>query len=194
MAHNDIKDDLHTMLIQIAGIISASPEPDRPVFAKTAALLTEFVARHCPELSFENFPLPTGSDEVLCSYELSDEALNGPALIINAVRGGVNSVVHNHGTWAVIVGIEGYERHRIYRRVDDGLSAGRATLNLELETTVCKGRSLILEDGLFHSIHTGANSPALVLHLYGRPLDTISGRQIVDLSTRRLAHLSGPAH
>jgi hypothetical protein len=194
MAHSDIEKDLHTMLDQIACIVSGRPEASSPVFAKTAGLLTGFVARHRPELSFENFPLPPGKDEVLCSYELGDEALDGPALIINAVRGGVNSVVHDHGTWAVVVGIEGDERHRIYRRVDDGLRAGRATLSFEHETTVCDGRSLIIEDGLFHSIHTGINAPALVLHLYGRPLDMISGRQIVDLSTGRLARLSGPSH
>ena len=149
MAHSDIEDDIQIMLGQIAQLTMVPLELQSPDFSKFAALLTAFVARHQSEFSFGNFPLPAGRNEVLCSYELNDDGQNRPSLVINAIQGGVNSVVHNHGTWAVIIGIEGYERHCIYRRIDDGLRAGRARLNLECETTVGEGQSLILEEGLF---------------------------------------------
>jgi predicted metal-dependent enzyme (double-stranded beta helix superfamily) len=157
-------------------------------------LLTGFVERHRSVLTFESFPLPTGGDEALCSYELHSADATGLTLYLNAIRGGVDSVVHDHGTWAVIVAIAGQERNRIYRHLDDGSSPDRAVLELEREITVRAGQPLVLQEGQFHSIHTAAGEPALQLHLYGRPIDTINGRWIVDLQTSQLVYLesAGP--
>lgn len=191
MERDGITDDLHQTLARIAGLTAQPCPPQRAALAQAASLLAGFVQRYRPELSFENFPLPAAADEVLCSYLLYCEGDPGLTLYLNSIRGGVDSVVHDHGTWVVIVAIEGQERNRIYRRIDDGSQPDRATLELEREVTVCDGQPLVLESETFHSIHTGADQPALQLHLYGRPIDTISGRQIVDLQTGQLVHLGG---
>lgn len=181
MAISDIENDLQEMLLRVAQLTVAAYTPGNNVLTEVSLCLTAFVARHRTAFSFENFPLPTGEDNVLASYELNDSGQHGPSLLVNAIRGGVNSVVHDHGTWAVIVGIEGTEHHRIYRHT--------TTLELVHEVTVFDGQSLVLEEGFFHSIHTDADRPALQLHLYGRPLDTINGRRIVDLSTGQIVYL-----
>lgn len=162
--------------------------PDKAVLERVAELLAEFVERHSVVLSFENFPLPAGAGEALCCYELHSEAATGLTLYLNSICGGVDSAVHDHATWAVIVAVEGRERNRLYRRMDDGSSADQAVLELEREVIARKGRPLVLEEGLFHSIHTAPHEPALQLHLYGQPVDRIDGRLVYDPQTGKLAY------
>ncbi|NYT63539.1 cysteine dioxygenase [Alcaligenaceae bacterium] len=185
MEKSDIEDDLEKTLARVAQLTTAR-NPRYEVLAEIELCLVAFVARHRMVFSFENFPLPIGEGNVLASYELNDSGEHRPALLVNAIAGGVSSVVHDHGTWAVIAGIEGAEHHRIYRRLGDTpLDAHTAKFDLVREVTVSDGRSLIIEEGLFHSIHTDPDQPALQLHLYGRSLDTISGRQFLDIGTGR---------
>lgn len=187
MERTAIEDDLERTLGRIAKLATAAS--GSAVLIEVAALLTGFVERHRSELTFESFPLPTGADEALCSYELHSADATGLTLYLNAIRGGVDSVVHDHGTWAVIVAIAGEERNRIYRHFGDSSSLDRVMLELEREIIVREGQPLVLEEGQFHSIHTAAGEPALQLHLYGRPIDTINGRRIVDLQTGQLVYL-----
>lgn len=182
-----IEDDLQRTLNGIVEILA--PEPDNATLEQVAALLAEFVERRRAELNFESFPLPTQAGDALCCYELYGEGAAGLTLYLNSIRGGVDSAVHDHGTWAVIVAIEGRERNRLYRRTDDGSDADRAALELEREVVVRKGRPLVLEEGRFHSIHTEAHEPALQLHLYGQPVDKINGRQVADLRTGQRVYL-----
>nr|MBF0682929.1 cysteine dioxygenase [Pseudomonas sp.] len=189
MDSDDIRTDLDQTLHQVTRLTAPPDEPDSTTLAHAASLLEGFASRHRAALSFENFPLPAGSGDVLCSYELHDDAQTGLTLWLQAIRGGVDSGVHDHGTWAVIVAIAGQERNRIYRRTDDGSSAYRATLELQCEVAVCEGQPLVLQQGLFHSIHTDPGKPALQLHLYGRNPDTVEGRSIVDLQDGRLLYL-----
>src|SRR5690625_74988 len=135
----DIEADLRQTLTGITEQAAREREPDEATLAHIATLLEDFVARHRDDLSFEHFPLPTGSEEALSSYELHGDERSGLTLYLNAIRGGVNSVIHDHGTWAVIVGIAGSERNRIYR-----YDAARGAVSLEEEVTVRKGRSLVL--------------------------------------------------
>lgn len=189
MDSNAIQTDLDHTLHRIMQMTAQPEGPDCTAMAQAASLLEGFVSRHRAGLSFENFPLPTGTDDVLCSYELHCDPTTGLTLWLQAIRGGVDSVVHDHGTWAVIVAIAGQERNRIYRRTDDGSIADHATLVPQRELTVRQGQPLVLEPGLFHSIHTEAGEPALQLHLYGRNPDTVQGRSIVDAQSGRLVHL-----
>jgi predicted metal-dependent enzyme (double-stranded beta helix superfamily) len=186
-----IEDDLQRTLNGIVEILA--PVPDDTALQQVAALLAEFVERHRAGLSFEHFPLPTEAGDALCCYELQSEGAAGLTLYLNSIRGGVDSAVHDHGTWAVIVAIEGRERNRLYRRTDDGSDADRVALELEREVVVRKGQPLVLAKGIFHSIHTVANEPTLQLHVYGQAIDRISGRHVAELETGKLAHLPSEA-
>ncbi|HUH59977.1 MAG TPA: cysteine dioxygenase [Candidimonas sp.] len=187
----DIAADLDRTLEEIQRLSAARALGDMFPLERAAMLLTQFLSRHTDAFSFEDFPLPIEEGAVLCSYSLTDDHVT-PALIVNSIRGGVDSIVHDHGTWAVIVAAQGIELNRVYKRMDAGAEAGSATLALDRETTVQVGAPLVLEQGFFHSIHTVTDVPTLQLHLYGVPLDQITGRQVVDLDTGRLVYLSGP--
>ena len=189
MDSDDIQTDLDQTLREIAQLTAQSDGPDSMALVHVAGLLEGFVSRHRAALSFENFPLPTGCDEALCSYELHSDVVTGLTLWLQAIRGGIDSVVHDHVTWAVIVAIAGQERNRIYRRTDDGSTPDHARLALQDELAVSEGQPLVLEQGLFHSIHTTAGEPTLQLHLYGRNPDTVQSRRIVDLQSGRLLQL-----
>lgn len=178
----DITADLAQTLTDIRGI-TAGPEPDRDELDAMAALLAGFAARHGEALTFEHFPLPGNHHDAMCSYEIHHEDGSGLTLYLNAIRGGIDSVIHDHGTWAIIVGLSGQERNRLYQGdPSDG------TLALEREAIVCQGDTLVLETGHFHSIYT--TEPALQLHLYGQPIDRMDGRRLVDPESGQTVYIA----
>lgn len=182
----DIETDLQQTLTRITRQIRAHPEPAGEVLTTIAALLAGFASRHGDSLTFGHFPLPAGDGDALCSYELHSDEASGLTLYLNAIRGGVNSVIHDHGTWAVIVGLRGQEKNRLYRG-----DPAQGALSLERVTIVSAGEWLILETGLFHSIHTAPSEPALQLHLYGQPIDRMEARRLVDPQSGEVVHVAG---
>jgi len=163
------------------------------VLEKIASLADRFIAAHPELFTFEQFPLPTEPDAVSCAYQLTEEGTR-PALIVNAIRGGVNSAVHDHGTWAVIAGAIGEERNRIYE-CRHTTAAGPDEVGIELkgEVVVRPGRPLTLPEATFHSIHTMEGVAALQLHVYGSEPDENPDRQAFDPTTGRRVYLSPPA-
>lgn len=186
----DAADDLEQTMGGIARLTALAGTPGEDALAHAAVMLTGFVARHRGELSFENFPLPEDAADVLCSYELHRNEETGVTLYLNAMRGGVSSVIHDHGTWAILAGIRGTERHCIYKPIVEADSAGYASPSRERELAIGEGQSLALPAGLFHSIHTLPEVPTLLLHLYGCPHDRAHGRRIVDGRTGKLVYLA----
>ena len=96
----------------------------------------------------------------------------GPALYLNASRGGEKSPVHNHLTWAAIAGISGAEHNRLFDRRDDDAPVEVG------ETVVGRGDALALGPDDYHAI--SLEGPARLLHCYGRRLDQIQGRTFFD--------------
>jgi len=98
------------------------------------------------------------------------------ALYLNSLLPGKTTIPHNHDTWAVIAAIDGAELNRIYRRTDDGRDPERAKLELSHEVVVRPGVPIAFLPDDIHSIHVGGAEPTLHFHLYGRPLETLTGR------------------
>jgi predicted metal-dependent enzyme (double-stranded beta helix superfamily) len=122
------------------------------------------------------FPPPdAASGDTSTRYRLNPGS-DGIALYLNSLLPGKATIPHNHDTWAVIVAVEGSELNRLYRRDDDGSDAERATLALEREVVVEPGAPLAFLPDDIHSIHVTGDTPTLHFHLYGRPLETLSGR------------------
>ncbi|MDO9435054.1 cysteine dioxygenase [Hydrogenophaga sp.] len=156
-----------------------------------ARLLVAFATQHARLLCFDEFPLPDAQQGVLCATELHRDTASGFTLYLHAIRGGATSAVHDHASWAVIVGVQGIEINRLYQRTDHaGPHADHAQLRLCREVAVGPGDTLLLEQGLYHSIHVPADVPALQLHLYGQALDAQPNRHAVDLATGRRVPLA----
>ncbi len=156
---------------------------------QAARCLADFARQHAEALSFDEFPLPPAAQGVLCAYELQRDTASGLTLYLHAIRAGATSAVHDHATWAVIVGVHGREINQVYERTDDGRHAGRARLRLSREVAVGPGDALVLPQGGFHRIQVPPEGPALQLHLYGQALDEQGPRHAVDLASGRLVPL-----
>jgi predicted metal-dependent enzyme (double-stranded beta helix superfamily) len=75
---------------------------------------------------------------------------------------------HDHGTWAVVAGIEGTERNVRYWRVDDGKRAGHAELEVKKEFDAAPGELVCIRSGDIHKVTNETDALALSLHTYGR--------------------------
>lgn len=136
-----------------------------------------------------DFPAPPVEQGTGAStrYRLNPDAPAGtPALYLNSINPGKTTLPHNHTTWAAIVALSGQELNRVYRRSDDGSQPGRATLELVREVVVQPGQSVSFLPDDIHSIHVTGDTPTLHFHLYGQPLETLSGRIGIDLASGQI--------
>jgi predicted metal-dependent enzyme (double-stranded beta helix superfamily) len=139
--------------------------------------LLELAARR-DLFSFDQFPvLHEGSTMHL----LSEDDDHGFALYAVAARGVSETPPHDHTTWAVVVGVEGEERNRLYRRIDDGGAPDGARLEPAGETVVRPGAGVALMPEDIHSIRRESSAPMLHFHLYGRSIEHLPERRQFDL-------------
>ena len=90
---------------------------------------------------------------------------------------------HNHGTWAVVAGVDGPERNVFWKRRDDGTRAGYAELERAGEKIVGPGEALAMPTGTIHSVVNDTDAVTLTLHVYGRHLNH-SNRSQFDVDKR----------
>ena len=81
----------------------------------------------------------------------------------------------------MVVGVEGEETNRLWRRVDDGATPGEARLEQAAETVVAPGTGVALMPDDIHSIHRASDAPLLHFHLYGRSIERLPERKQFDL-------------
>jgi len=74
---------------------------------------------------------------------------------------------HDHGTWAVIVGLDGEERNELWRRVDDGTRPGYAEIEKRGERVLGPYAALALPAGAIHSVRNETDRLSVSLHVYG---------------------------
>ena len=76
--------------------------------------------------------------------------------------------MHDHGTWAVVVGIEGKEKETMWRRNDDGAQPGYADLEQGTEGIMTAGKVSCLLTGDIHTVWNVSDGISLSLHTYGK--------------------------
>ncbi|GJH35889.1 cysteine dioxygenase family protein [Paraburkholderia hospita] len=147
----------------------------REALAAISARLLE-LATHRALFDSADFPPPQrDSGDTSTRYRLNPGE-DGFALYLNSLLPGKTTIPHNHDTWAVIAAIDGAELNRIYRRTDDGRDPDHAKIELSQEIVVRPGVPIAFLPDDIHSIHVGGAEPTLHFHLYGRPLETLTGR------------------
>jgi predicted metal-dependent enzyme (double-stranded beta helix superfamily) len=177
-----IEQDMARMLADIQAMTEDVTQMTREQLMLAANQLEAFVARYRGELDWSGFPLPQADTDILCSYRLHGEHGDALCLELQAIHGDVHTPIHDHGTWAVLVAVAGSELHQLYRGPANVTHVDELTLDREVE--VSAGKPLVLEAGVFHRMST--NAPALQLHLYGKPLEHVPTRRIVDQDTGRI--------
>ena len=89
---------------------------------------------------------------------------------------------HDHGTWAVVAGIEGVERNVRYRRVDDNSRVGYAELEVKKDFAAAPGEILCIRTGGIHKVSNETDALTLSLHTYGCHVN-FTNRAQFDLDT-----------
>lgn len=123
-------------------------------------------------------PAESGGRDKL--YRLSVDPDDRFALYLNRGCDGHATPPHDHTTWAIVVGVLGQERNKVYRRTDDGSVPGRAEIDVAWERTVEPGAGICLMPDDIHSIHMEGDDPKMHLHMYGLALSRLTERVMYD--------------
>ncbi|MBF9266542.1 cysteine dioxygenase family protein, partial [Paracidovorax cattleyae] len=165
--------------------LAAQGTPDRAALSAITERL-EQLAAHKDLFSRADFPPPAETAGVGAStrYRLNPaDGDGGLALYLNSINPGKITAPHNHTTWAVIVAVEGQEVNRLYERTDDRSDPARARIHVAREFTVQPGAPIAFLPDDIHSIAVVGTEPTLHFHLYGQPLETLTGRVAIDPDT-----------
>ena len=127
-----------------------------------------------------HFPGPSAG-EIETLYGISEDPDHRFALYVYRPAPGKVTSPHNHSTWAVVVGIEGEEATKGYRRLDGGSAAGPARIEVEKEFVVGPAGGMGYMPHDIHSIHIGGDRPIKHLHMYGTSLLHLPDRLDFDV-------------
>ena len=75
---------------------------------------------------------------------------------------------HNHGTWAVVAGVDGAERNTFWVRVDDGVRPGYAEIRRQREQLLGPGDVVTFQPDSIHSVINETAQVTVSLHVYGK--------------------------
>jgi len=100
----------------------------------------------------ENRRFECDLDQGFGVHLLHGEADHSLAVLAVAWLPGRAAPIHDHGTWAIVAGVEGAERNRHWRRTEDGRRGGFAALLETGEVIVGPGQVLTMLPAAIHSV------------------------------------------
>lgn len=115
---------------------------------------------------------------------LHAEADNSLFLVVDSWLPGRGVRPHDHGTWAIVVGVTGTERNVFWRREDDGSVPGHARLSPVRDVQIGPGDGVAMASGEIHSVTNETRETTLSFHVYGRHLN-YTGRSQFDVEGER---------
>ena len=87
---------------------------------------------------------------------------------------------HNHGTWAVVSGVDGLETNIFWKRLDDGNREGYAEVVKNGEKAFGPGEVVCFLPHEIHSVQNDTDEVTVSLHIYGKHLN-FTGRSQFDV-------------
>jgi predicted metal-dependent enzyme (double-stranded beta helix superfamily) len=90
---------------------------------------------------------------------------------------------HDHGTWAVVVGLDGPERNEFWERSDDRSRPGYADLRKIGTKTFKDDDVLAMPAGTIHGVWNETDRVTVSLHIYGKHVN-YTGRSQYDPGKR----------
>lgn len=90
---------------------------------------------------------------------------------------------HDHGTWAVIAGVDGPEKNEFFERSDNRSRPGYAELKKVGEKVFGAGDVLAMPTGQIHSVWNETDAITVSLHIYGKNVQH-TGRSQFNIEAR----------
>lgn len=174
----DVTAEADLLLGELRQIASRSPVVDLEAIESA---VVRFVARvEWPHTGLES--AGPGQERL---YRLGHESSDGPAAYLVSDGVGVVSPPHEHETWAVVAGIAGHEINHLFVRTS---SEGRTVKKIETKV-IGPGETLTMADDAIHATAVGDGSAIFHVHVYGRPLNSLSSfedRCLIDVTASTL--------
>ena len=125
----------------------------------------------------------TDPEQGFLVHLLHEEPNHDLAVMALAWLPGRGTPPHDHGTWAIVVGVDGTERNTFWRRTDDRTRPGHAELEKVSERVCGEGDVVQMLPGAIHSVTNSGDKVAVSLHVYGRHIN-YTGRSQFDVAAR----------
>ena len=161
--------------------ITASATDERDILRQIAPLAESLAAN--PGLKNEA-PIHSNIEKGFSFNLLHEEPDHALAVALLSWLPSGATLPHNHGTWGIVVGLEGAEKNVFWRRIDDGSRAGYAELQRVGEMDCGLGQAVVLPSPTIHSVENTAAQPSLSLHVYGKNV-YYTGRSQFDIVNKR---------
>jgi len=117
---------------------------------------------------------------------LHEEADHSLAVILVNWLPGRGTPPHDHGTWAVVAGIEGVEHNVRYKRIDDRSSPDYAELAVKKDFAASEGELVCIRTGGIHKVTNETDRMTLSLHTYGMHINHTNRSQFnLDTNERK---------
>ncbi len=124
----------------------------------------------------------TNPEQGFATYLLHEEPDHSLAVIVVNWLPGRGAPPHDHGTWAVVAGVEGVERNTSYSRLDERKQLNFAELEVKKTIEAGEGELVCMKTGGIHSVHNGTDRLTVSLHTYGKHVNHTNRSQF-DLET-----------
>ena len=102
---------------------------------------------------------------------LHAESDNSLFIVVDSWLPGRGVSPHNHGTWAVVVAVDGPEKNIFWQRQDDSSRDGYAELQQISEKTLSAGEVITMPTDAIHSVINETDQTTLSFHVYGKHLN-----------------------
>jgi predicted metal-dependent enzyme (double-stranded beta helix superfamily) len=127
----------------------------------------------------------TDSEQGFGVHLLHEEPDHTLAVFVVSWRPGCGAPPHDHGTWAVVAGVEGTERNIRYRRLDDGSRPGYAEVSVKSDINAKEGELICMKTGGIHAVRNESDRITLSIHTYGKHVN-YTDRSQFDPDTREM--------
>jgi predicted metal-dependent enzyme (double-stranded beta helix superfamily) len=114
---------------------------------------------------------------------LHEEADHRLAIFALSWLPGRGAPPHNHGTWAVVAGVDGMETNTFWKRLDDESRPGYADLVYNGEKAFGPGEVIAMLPHELHSVTNETEAVTVSLHIYGKHLN-YTGRSQFDVKRK----------
>lgn len=100
-------------------------------------------------------------------YKLHEEPDHSLAIFVVTWSPGEETPPHDHATWAVIAGLQGWETQHRWKRLDDGSRPGYAEVVRVGSERIDSNAIVALDSNAIHSVQNDSGALSVTLHVYG---------------------------